>query len=428
VEAEKAALVDYILEHGDSLEFTRHFWKGCEPIRVDIIQHWKFTTAQKLLCQGYRNTEISAKLDVSPATISTWRNLKQMPKLGHYLNAYLALGNPPDDCRWLTLECSHGHGIPIGKFLSVPVKMENWNQMSVVLAQVPNLNPSPSKHSREYQLGFLFGILIGDAAKTKSKYGASHRHIGLVLSKKYETNQRICDFTSFCARSFGLRMHRTEDLERPSNKPNGFYQWVSQASPLVDWAYNIALGLKDGELTTYDAVRADWTLSAPRDFRVGLIQGIAESDGSVNIASQTIEFWVDPHRNLLKKLPAMEGLNSFNNRQALSITKTQAIASFSVPIFSADLQTVRYKRHELMVRARKLGRDERIPFELRNKIKTLSKQGLSVPSIIQTLAEVDGVLISFEACQRWAGMLDLVQSGASGEDNENHARNGNNWP
>jgi hypothetical protein len=81
-----------------------------------------------------------------------------------------------------------------------------------------------------------------------------------------------------------------------------------------------------------------------------------------------------------------------------------------------------------MVRARKLGRDERIPFELRNKIKTLSKQGLSVPSIIQTLAEVDGVLISFEACQRWAGMLDLVQSGASGEDNENHARNGNNWP
>ena len=58
-------------------------------------------------------------------------------------------------------------------------------------------------------------------------------------------------------------MHRIEDFPRPKNKPHGFYTWVSQASPLIDWLFNVALGLKDGELTTYDPIRADWMLLAP---------------------------------------------------------------------------------------------------------------------------------------------------------------------
>ena len=41
-------------------------------------------------------------------------------------------------------------------------------------------------------------------------------------------------------------------MPKPSHKPNGFYEWISQSSPLVDWIFNVALGLKDGELTTYD--------------------------------------------------------------------------------------------------------------------------------------------------------------------------------
>jgi hypothetical protein len=251
--------------------------------------------------------------------------------------------------------------------------------------------------------------LIGDAAKTKSKRGASHRHIGLVLSKKYDTNVLIGDFSSLCARSVGLRMHRIEDFARPKHKPNGFYAWVSQASPLIDWIYNIALGLKDGELTTYDSIHADWMLLAPREFRVGLIQGIAESDGSVSIASQTIEFWVDPHRDLLEKLLALEGLKAFRSRQALAITKSQAIASFSVPIFNPTLRTVRYRRHELMATAQRLDREDRIPEHLRAETMALSQQGLSVPTIVERLAETKGVLVSFEAAKRWAKKTRLVK-------------------
>ena len=414
----KEELTSYVIERGDNLDFTRYFWKGCEPIEADIIQYWKFTTALRLTRAGCHKEQVSADVTASSSTVYTWQHLVQLPKLAHYLKAFLGLGVPPEGCRWLSMECSHGYGIPIGVFLKVPLEVKSWSQIAEVLNQLPRLDEGPSQHSREYLFGFLLGILMGDAAKTKSKHGASHRHIGLVLSKKYDTNLLIGEFTSLCARSVGLRMHRTEDFPRPKNKPYGFYSWVSQASPLIDWIYNVALGLKDDELTTYDSVRADWMLLAPREFRVGLIQGIAESDGSVSIASQTIEFWVDPHRDLLKSILALEGLKSFKTREALTITKTQAIASFAVPIFNPTLRTIRYKRHELMATTRRLGKKDRLPEHLRKEIMDLSRQGLSVPTIVERLAEIKGVLISFEAAQRWAKKTRLVEPGSQSNDDD----------
>jgi hypothetical protein len=414
----KEGLISYVLAHGDNLDFTRHFWKGCEPIEADIIQYWKFTTTLRLANEGRHRDLIAEDVTASSASIYYWRHLVKLPKLAYYLKAFLARGVPREGYRWLTMECSHGHGIPIGPFLEIPLQVNSWSQIAGTLKQLPNLEDAPSHQSRDYLLGFLLGILMGDAAKTKSKHGASHRHIGLVLSKKYDTNVLIGDFSSLCARSIGLRMHRIEDLARPKNKPNGFYAWVSQASPLIDWIYNVALGLKDGELTTYDPVRADWMLLAPREFRVGLIQGIAESDGSVSVASQTVEFWVDPHRDLLEKLLALEGLKAFRDRQVLAITKSHAIASFSVPIFNPTLRTVRYKRHELMATAQRLDREDRIPEILRKEIMTLSQQGLSVPTIIERLAETRGVLISFEAGQRWAMKAGSEKPDTRDSDND----------
>jgi hypothetical protein len=394
----KGRLTSYVLEHGDNLDFARHFWKGAKPIEVDIIQYWKFTSTLRLASEGCHKDHISAEVIASSSTIYYWRHLVKLPKLAHYLKTFLGLGTPPEGRRWLTMECSHGYGVPIGAFLSVPLEVKSsWSQIADILEQLTPLDEVPTQHSREYLFGFLLGILMGDAAKTKSKQGASHGHIGLVLSKKYDTNLPIGEFSSLCARSVGLRMHRIEDFPQTKNKPHGFYAWVSQASPLIDWIYNVALGLKDDELTTYDSIHADWMLLAPREFRVGLIQGIAESDGSVSIASQMVEFWVDPHRDLLERLLALEGLKAFRNRQALAITKSQAIASFAVPIFNPTLRTIRYKRHELMAPAQRLDKKERIPEHLRKEIMTLNQQGLSVPTIVERLAETKGVLISFEA-------------------------------
>ncbi len=89
-------------------------------------------------------------------------------------------------------------------------------------------------------------------------------------------------------------MHRVADLRKPAHKPWGLYYWVSEASPLVDWIFNVVLGLEEHERTTYDAVKMNWVTDSPVGFRRGLVEGIAESDGSVEIASQAVEFWIGP--------------------------------------------------------------------------------------------------------------------------------------
>src|SRR5208282_156263 len=106
----KGALRSYVLEHGDDLTFTGHFWKECEPIEKDIIQYWKFSSVLHLINKGLNSEAISERTEASVSTIYTWRKLIQLPKIAHYLKAYLELGEPCAGRRWLTTECSHGYG------------------------------------------------------------------------------------------------------------------------------------------------------------------------------------------------------------------------------------------------------------------------------------------------------------------------------
>ena len=243
-------------------------------------------------------------------------------------------------------------------------------------------------------------MFLGDGHKPKQGHG--HRHLNITLSKKYETNPRIGEFTSYCAGQFGLRMERSMDLPKPSHKPYGFYVWTSQSSPFLDWIFNVVLGLEDGQNTTYDTVKMDWVMDSPLDFRKGLIQGISESDGSVNIAGQEVEFWVLPDWEFMIKLLATFGLRGFRNREAVSLAKSQTIDSFKIPVFAEHLQTIRYQKLKLMATTRKLEREERIPPEVRDTIMRLAREGYSVPAIVELVAKDCNLLVSFEAAQRWS--------------------------
>ncbi|MDA4134257.1 MAG: hypothetical protein OK441_01635 [Thaumarchaeota archaeon] len=399
-EAWKENLRSYVLEHGDDLTFTKHFWKGCEPLSQDINQYEKFARAHKLLGEHVKASRVADVLGVNHNSVHNWKHLQQMPKLGHFLKALLSLGPPTAGRVWLTIEQSHGYAIPLGQFIQIPDSIQSWEDVNLVLPQIAPISEEATEFSRPYLFGFLVGVILGDTHKPKQ--GHSHRHIDLVLSKKYETNVRIGDFTSYCANQFGLRMSRSIDRPKPVEKPHGFYEWISQSSPLIDWIFNVILGLKDGQTTTYDTVNLDWALNAPLDFRVGLIQGISESDGSVSIASQIVEFWVIPDWDFMIKLLATFGLRGFRNREAVSLVKSQAIKSFGVPVFSEHLQTVRYQRLKLMATTRTLSKLERVPLEVRLQVQRLAKEGLSTPRIVEEVARTSKLLISFEAAQSWS--------------------------
>jgi len=415
----KQRLVEYVLEHGDDLAFTKYFWKECEFLPPDVVQYGRFAEAQRLIRQGRTQLEIAEHVGVSKSTAYSWSRVGMMPKLCHYLAAFLTLGNPIGSNVWLTLEQTHGHGVPIGQFIQVPTAIHSWQDIDDVIRNIVPLGDPLTGLSREYLFGFLIGIIIGDAHKPKQ--GHSHRHIDLTLSKKYETNVKIGDFTTLCARQFGLRMERFEDIPKPENKPHGFFNWRSQSSPLIDWIFNVVIGLNYGQHTTYDSIHMDWAFDSPRDFRIGLVQGIAESDGSVSVASQTVEFWVIPDWDFMIKLLASHGLRAFRNREAVSLVKRQAILSFGIPVFSEQLRTVRYQLLQLLATTPKLERKDRLPEFVRAEIARLAVEGYSVPRIIEQVARSHSLLVSFEAAQRWARKALRGKSGG-GQDNSHHEK------
>jgi hypothetical protein len=396
----RGRLVAYLLDHGDGLEFTKYFWKACEPLPRDVNFYSMFTRVICDLKHGHHLPKSSRQVGVGFGSLDSWARLASMPKLAHYLKAFLELGPPSTDHTWLNTDCTHGQALPVGQFVEVPLEIKAWDDIERVLSQLRPITPVELQQTPIYALGFFFGIMIGDASKKKQ--GRGHGHVALVLSKKYETNMKIGDYTTSCAHRIGLRMHRQRDIEAGSNKPFGFYQWTSQSSPLVDWFFEVALGLKEHELTTYDPIRAEWVFDAPLEFRLGLIHGIAESDGSVSVASQEVEFWIGPNWKWMIRLLQTFNLRGFVNREAVTLSKSQAIAAFSIPVFASHLRTVRFQRLELMATSRRLDRKERLSEETRLRIMELARPGVSVPKIVELIAMTMGILISFEAAQRWA--------------------------
>ena len=392
-------IIDYVSKHGDDTSFTEIFWKKCEPHPYEVKRYPLYCEFLRQFSFHKSAGEISKATGINVGSVRRWTRFEQKPKLAHFLALCLKLGPPSDGWVWLSMNNTSGHAMPLGPFIQVPKAVLNWSDVERVLNHTAPLAPFELDFSRAYMFGFLVGMIIGDAAKSRSEKW--HRHLGLVLSKKYETNQKIGQFTCLCANSVGLRMHRVADQPRPEGRPHGFYEWVSQASPLVDWIFNVLLGLKDGERTTYDAVKMRWASNSPEEFRRGLVQGIAESDGSVAIASQTVEFWIGPNWDFLKDVLMTFGVRSFRNREALSVTKGQIKNLGVIPPFAPHLRTVRYKRFEKLVRAQHIQHGKRIPVEIREFI-VANYKGLSVPKSSEKVVDRFGIVLSFEAVQRWA--------------------------
>ena len=392
-------LVEHILEHGDDLSFTKRFWKECDQSPADVAQFQRFAFSLEKAYNVESSAAIAQDLGVTSSPVDSWILLDKMPKLAHHLKRYLLLGEPGSALLWLSVDIGT-HGIPMGPFLRVPRVVDSWNEVWKVVSQLQPLDVGRSEANREFHFGFLLGMIVGDTAKSKPAVG--HRHLDLTLSQKYETNLKLGEFTCSSARSLGLRMHRIKDIPQPKWKPHGFFAWVSQASPLIDWIYNVGLGLSDKEVTTYDSLRAAWVFDSPREFRVGLVQGLAESDGSPNVASQSVEFWIGPNWEWMIRLLATFGLRAFRSRQAVVLSKSQAIKAFEVPVFSDQIRTVRFRRHEMLATTRRLARTDRLPETLRKEIMHLALQRLSASKIVEEIARRQRVLVSFEAAQRWA--------------------------
>lgn len=392
-------ILEYVVLNGQDQSFTKHFWKSCEPHPYEVRRYPLYAECLRLFVEGESIASIARQVGVNSTTVKSWVTFKKKPKLAHYLSIYLKLGEPRPGWVWLSVNNSSGHAVPLGPVVQVPTELSEWSEVETLLGQLEPVGSVRADVSLQYKFGFLLGLLIGDAGKKRQK--AWHRHIELVMSKKYATNVLIGDFLVDCARSVGLRMKRMPD-SAPRNKPNSFFVWESQSSGLVDWLFNVCLGLRDNELTTYNAVRMRWALDGPLDFRQGLVQGLNESDGSVNISGQEVDLWVGPSNDFARSLLKTFGVRSFDNRDALSISKSQVAKAFAVPIFSPILKTVRYIKLEKLAMANHISRGKRMPVEIRKRIIALASEGYTTHEISEMIVDEFRVSLTFEAVQRWA--------------------------
>ncbi len=122
------------------------------------------------------NAEIARATGVNAQSDRPWTRFEQWPELAYYLSLFLQLGAPRPGWIWLSVNTTSGHAIPLDPVVQVPKTLSRWEEVADVLAQLAPLEPTEGDSSREYLFGFLVGMVIGDAAKSRTKNW--HRYLG----------------------------------------------------------------------------------------------------------------------------------------------------------------------------------------------------------------------------------------------------------
>ena len=163
---------------------------------------------------------------------------------------------------------------------------------------------------------YLLGWFLGDIGKHYRNETKPTMDIDIQLTRKHPESLVLGEYVAGCIRGFGIGCKRT--LDRPSRDglPNGAYCLTSQRHPIFAWFHLACLGLKWHERTSYDAVRMDWMLSAPREDRLWFLRGLADSDGDVHFKDKSVDITTSPNTSFVRAL-----LDSLNVHNVVRFTK-----------------------------------------------------------------------------------------------------------
>ncbi len=254
--------------------------------------------------QGRGVEDIAKAIEVHRSTITEWRGASDEPFLVKLASAALGVAIEPG-WKLLPLRLTSGAGEQTG-WIRVPSKISSYQDIVKVVAQLPVL---PGTHESAKDFGIkedkltemrteLFAYLLAMMAGDSSKSGGAQKRfasmsLDLQLTLKHPSNERLGKFVCMCASSIGLEMKRITDkaptgATRFGKQPSAAYRWISERSPLLAWMFSVCLGLNWPERTSYDPLRMNWILLAPRGFRLRFIQGLADSDGAVHLRNVRI--------------------------------------------------------------------------------------------------------------------------------------------
>jgi hypothetical protein len=206
----------------------------------------------------------------------------------------------------------------------------------------------------------------------------------LKLSKAHETNLRFGNYVALCAGFLGIRMKRIKDSCRrhPDDKSTfGAYVWSSQTSEFILWIFEKCLGLRAGETTTRNPLRARWLLGMPHEFQACFLQGIADSDGYVDLNKHEVGIVVEPNQSLicgiLRKLQVHSRRSEAKNQATVILSVKEALG---IPVFSPFAGTHKFVLANRLVHAQRFR--GRWPAWLRTEVDELSSRGERTGKIV----------------------------------------------
>lgn len=230
-------------------------------------------------------------------------------------------------------------------------------------------------------------MVVGDTSKpgVKTKFGTTRR-IQLRLTKRHKSNERLGEFTCLCMNNIGLRMLRYKDCPRGKMNTHPFYAWCSQHSHFIDWIFKICLGLDNDKKTTYDPINAKWILKTPKEFRIWFLQGLADSDGYVDIKSYQAGIITGPNHKLVQQI--LTSLNIHSNKSyfekgTLSVIRINLRDAKKLPLFNPYVKLYRYCLMEKITNAKRYS--WHWPEWLGKKVDKYIKKGMSSTQIMHTI-------------------------------------------
>jgi len=380
----------------DKLEFLNKFW-GISWRDKDIQKFKGYLNTKRLNGSGKKIREISKLLNLPEGTISKWIYRTNLPLIVRLAEVYSKFENLRG-YNLLSLNSTRG-GLFTGPWIKVSNKINRYEDILQVTSQIPLLPDTYKKaekfsvsknfleNNKDLFFAYLLGIMIGDAGKHGFKRSNRFiRRISLKLSKKYESNKRLGEFVGLCVNALGMKYSQCRDV--PPSKKNKFYfySWNSQSSLLISWIMEACFGLGIKDRTSYNPIKAEWILNSPKKFKVWFLQGVADSDGYIDINTFQAGIVSKPNIRFIQKV--LDSLNidskrGYLHKGSLFFIRFNLRDAYKLPIFNPYVKLYRYNLMEKLINSEKF--NSHWPKWLGDEVDNYIREGFSSTKIMHLI-------------------------------------------
>jgi len=240
---------------------------------------------------------------------------------------------------------------------------------------------------------YLLGLMVSDGGfKSDVDYSAKAE---LFVSKKYSWSSTLGKGFCYTLGKIGLSAKRDSDQEkiRENGKIIVFRKYSSEASPLLMWMKKALLGLDVSEIKKEVAIKADWILNMPYDWKVAFIQGLADGDGYASVPRFDAAITTTTNEEFFVKLLSLVGIESTagDNRARIKkydeILKARELPLFRFASGRKQILDDMYKIIKLKPKGRR-----HVPDDERQLVMELYRDGLKPGEIVERLWREHGLV------------------------------------